>query len=156
MGLNLHKTSIRNENAYFCCITQLLEYSVPPSSSPSISALLSSTKSPHLNTSLQHLHFLSHPLAFGKHFPLSPSLSLPPIFVVGDSHTLTYSWQEVTVKGERKVLVPCLVTGLKVFTFFPFLFFILFSLMTLFSLFSRSGTFEEKVTFIPRPTFLRV
>ena len=74
----LHLTSIRNENAYYCCIAQLL---------PAISVPLSSAA---------------------------------PIFVVGDSHALSTAWQELTLpSGEKRLTVPKLVTGCKMWHLRP-------------------------------------
>ena len=54
---------------------------------------------------------------------MSKSLShdLSRIYVIGDSHTLTYAWQEVTVKNIPRLLFPLLVTGVKVINL-PFTF----------------------------------
>eukprot|EP00927_Polykrikos_kofoidii_P047124 TRINITY_DN41209_c0_g1_i1.p1 TRINITY_DN41209_c0_g1~~TRINITY_DN41209_c0_g1_i1.p1 ORF type:complete len:985 (+),score=164.35 TRINITY_DN41209_c0_g1_i1:124-2955(+) len=79
--LDLHSTQVRNENAYFSCIRDILALSVPASPLPSVG---------------------------------------PPIFVIGDSHVLSSAWQSVTmrsVEGQdevKRTLVPCLVTGLKI------------------------------------------
>ena len=45
---------------------------------------------------------------------LNGSRSVSHFYVIGDSHTLTYAWQEVTVKGVQRLLFPLLVTGVKV------------------------------------------
>ena len=92
-------TSIRNENAYYCCIAQLLPYlqrGVPahPSSSevpcPPLDGLL--------------------PCSYGS----------PPIYVCGDSHSLSPSWHTVEIRGKRRLLCPALVTGLKACTLVAF------------------------------------
>mmetsp|Transcript_86982 Transcript_86982/g.130416 ORF Transcript_86982/g.130416 Transcript_86982/m.130416 type:complete len:837 (-) Transcript_86982:22-2532(-) len=49
---------------------------------------------------------------------LMPYISFPlpdhePLFVVGDSHTLPTAWQTVTIKEKKRLLVPKLVTGCK-------------------------------------------
>lgn len=36
-----------------------------------------------------------------------------PVFLAGDSHCLTAAWRAVTLRGERRTLVPLLTTGLK-------------------------------------------
>ena len=68
----LHLTTIRNENAYYCCVMQLL-------TCPGI-----------------------YQAADSK-----------PIYVVGDSHSLSPSWRSINVKGEQRLLLGRLVTGLK-------------------------------------------
>lgn len=81
----LHTTHIRNEHAYWCCVSQLLTIEgVVPS-------------------------------------PTGPT----PIYLVGDSHSLSPSWRTLTVHGESHVLHNKLVTGLKAWhlrpesTFYP-------------------------------------
>ena len=69
---DLHLTRVRNENAYYCCVAQLM---------------------------------VTLPL---------PLPSLPPLYVMGDSHTLAPAWRTVTYKGSEHLLVPKLVTGCKV------------------------------------------
>jgi len=74
----LHLTTIRNENAYYCCVVQLLIcpglYDKPA----------------------------------GK-----------PLYVVGDSHSLSPSWRSIQVKGEDRLLLGRLVTGLKMWHLRP-------------------------------------
>ncbi len=88
-GTQLHLTSIRNENAYYCCIAQLL---------------------PHLQHGVSGSSYPGCP-------PLSdlrPDCGeAKPIYVCGDSHSLCPSWQSITVRGRLRLLVPALVTGLK-------------------------------------------
>ena len=43
--------------------------------------------------------------------PLPP---LPPLYVIGDSHSLACAWRTVTYKGKPHLLVPRLVTGCKI------------------------------------------
>ena len=69
-GRDLHLTSIRNEQAYYCCVAQLMEF---------------------------------------VHVPLPREM--PHIYMCGDSHSLSSAWHTVTVKGQRRLLVPKLVTG---------------------------------------------
>ena len=63
----------------------------------------------------QLMHFHSLPLPF----------HLKPIYVAGDSHSLAPSWHTVKFRGEERLLVPKLVTGLKIWhlreesVFFP-------------------------------------
>ncbi|CAM9849488.1 unnamed protein product, partial [Laminaria digitata] len=68
----LHVTNIRNEQAYYCCIAQLLAEASRSSSSPA-PPLLGPT--------------------------VSPENADDMVYVCGDSHTLTPSWREVTVDG---------------------------------------------------------
>eukprot|EP01091_Cochliopodium_minus_P012517 TRINITY_DN3808_c0_g1_i2.p1 TRINITY_DN3808_c0_g1~~TRINITY_DN3808_c0_g1_i2.p1 ORF type:complete len:799 (+),score=256.44 TRINITY_DN3808_c0_g1_i2:103-2499(+) len=83
-GWEFHKTSIRNEHAYYCFVSQLIEY-----------------------------HSLPLPL------------HLRPIYVVGDSHCFSSGWKVIKWKGEERILIPKLVTGLKIWhlreesVFFP-------------------------------------
>ncbi|CAM9673495.1 unnamed protein product [Chrysoparadoxa australica] len=77
----LHRTSIRNEQAYYTCLAQLISlrpFRPPPSS-----------------------------VASGC-FKAGP-----PIYIFGDSHTLPPVWNEITLHGQTRLLVPALVTGLK-------------------------------------------
>jgi len=74
----LHLTTIRNENAYYCCVIQLLTQA----------------------------GIYQEPAA-------------KPLYVVGDSHSLAPSWRSITVKGEKRVLVNRLVTGLKMWHLRP-------------------------------------
>ena len=47
-------------------------------------------------------------------FPCSEyDSTLPPLFVIGDSHCLSVGWRVVTYRGRRRLLRPMLVTGLK-------------------------------------------
>ena len=69
---DLHLTRVRNENAYYCCIAQLMT---------------------------------SMPL---------PLPTLPPLYVVGDSHSLAPAWRTVSYAGSPHLLVPRLVTGCKI------------------------------------------
>lgn len=69
---DLHLTRVRNENAYYCCIAQLMT---------------------------------SMPL---------PLPVLPPLYLVGDSHSLSPAWRSVRYRGTEHLLVPRLVTGCKI------------------------------------------
>jgi tetratricopeptide (TPR) repeat protein len=80
LGCELHRTSIRNEQAYYACIAQLLSIDGPPAVYPPPSRCEADTKS---------------------------------IYVCGDSHTLATAWREINVHGQRTLLRPALVTGLK-------------------------------------------
>jgi len=69
---DLHLTRVRNENAYYCCVAQLM---------------------------------VSMPL---------PLPCLPPLYLMGDSHSLAPAWRTVKYGGTDHMLVPKLVTGCKV------------------------------------------
>ena len=43
------------------------------------------------------------------------NLPYKPLFIVGDSHCLTYSWRTVTFQEEFRTICPFLVTGIKAF-----------------------------------------
>ena len=72
-GRDLHMTSIRNEQAYFACVSMLT-----------------------------------------KDVPRPIDFSLPSIYVVGDSHTLSSAWRTVSIGEKLHLLRPFLVTGLKI------------------------------------------
>ena len=48
-----------------------------------------------------------------------------PVYVLGDSHVLPCAWRSITVNGQSRMMVPCLVTGVKAYhlrpqsTFYP-------------------------------------
>jgi hypothetical protein len=98
-GTTLHVTSIRNEAAYYCCIAQVVEY------------LQSGVRG--LPSPGQDHVFLpgSDPLP-----RLVPRGTENPIYVCGDSHSISPSWHTVSVRGEPRLLIPALVTGLKACT----------------------------------------
>ena len=70
----LHLTNIRNEHAYWCCVSQLI-------SIEGITSVEAST--------------------------------VAPLYVVGDSHSLSPAWRTVQFNGEPRLLHNRLVTGLK-------------------------------------------
>ena len=45
--------------------------------------------------------------------PAPPPAPHAPLYVLGDSHVLSSAWQTVVLRGERRTLVPLLVTGIK-------------------------------------------
>jgi tetratricopeptide (TPR) repeat protein len=60
-------------------------------------------------------------LLLNQHLPGVPP-SQPeeqPLFVLGDSHILPCAWRAVTFRGKPRLLVPCLVTGVKAFHLRP-------------------------------------
>ncbi|GBG61368.1 hypothetical protein CBR_g20400 [Chara braunii] len=46
--------------------------------------------------------------------PLPSVSECPPLFLAGDSHCLSAAWNTVVLRGEKRMLTPLLVTGLKV------------------------------------------
>lgn len=84
---DLHRTAIRNEQAYYSCIAQLLSLEDGLVSQP-----------PEIPAPVP-----------GVDAAADPSV----VYVCGDSHTLPTAWRELTVHGERVLLRPALVTGLK-------------------------------------------
>jgi tetratricopeptide (TPR) repeat protein len=87
-GRQLHKTSIRNEQAYYMCIAQLLcitpMLAVPVSDSSVGSDPADASPEP-----------------------------VMPTFICGDSHTLATAWRTIYPNGSPVQLRPALVTGLK-------------------------------------------
>lgn len=85
VGRELHRTTIRNEQAYYTCVAQLLSVSD---------------------------RFVAPPVK--ADVPSELTAAEPAAtFVCGDSHTLATAWREIIVRGEPVVLRPALVTGLK-------------------------------------------
>ncbi|KYQ91459.1 hypothetical protein DLAC_08426 [Tieghemostelium lacteum] len=74
---DLHLTVIRNEQAYFCCISNLMVH---------------------------------------KTLPLP---NYRPIYIAGDSHSMTASWTPIEVNGEKRLFHPLLTTGLKMWHLRP-------------------------------------
>ncbi|TMW60256.1 hypothetical protein Poli38472_000298 [Pythium oligandrum] len=85
-GRELHTTMIRNEQAYYVCIAQLL----------CISPFL---KQPNVPDSHRLVHATAERNAH--------------TYVCGDSHTLATAWREIQLQGSPVILQPALVTGLK-------------------------------------------
>ncbi|GAX80742.1 hypothetical protein CEUSTIGMA_g8177.t1 [Chlamydomonas eustigma] len=79
--VELHKTKIRNEAAYFGCIHRLsLQFKAPLT---------------------------------------SEELNLKPLYLCGDSHCLSAAWRVVTLRGERRLIQPLLITGCKIWHLRP-------------------------------------
>ena len=57
------------------------------------------------------------PINRWQHFHASKQIPYPPLFVIGDSHTLTYAWRSVRVQGELRTCIPILITGIKAWHF---------------------------------------
>lgn len=45
--------------------------------------------------------------------PYNADAAAKPIYLVGDSHVMPAAWRHVTLRGEKRLLVPALVTGCK-------------------------------------------
>ncbi len=107
----LHLTNIRNEQAYYTCIAQLLRFAHFPlplvsASAPNVSALKPTA------TSVD--------VASAAETPRADAFeSLRPVYVVGDSHAMAPAWQVISWRGERRILFPKVVTGLKCFHMRP-------------------------------------
>jgi len=52
-------------------------------------------------------------------FHTMPLINYNPIYVAGDSHSMSPAWKTITVKGEKRLLYPKLVTGLKLWHLRP-------------------------------------
>lgn len=85
VGKELHKTAIRNEQAYYSCIAQLLSV---------------------------HDNFRQSTIS-GLQGPSSEAVAAASVYVCGDSHTLATAWREIKLQGQPTYLRPALVTGLK-------------------------------------------
>jgi len=48
-----------------------------------------------------------------------PLINYRPLYVAGDSHSMSPAWKTITVKGEKRLLYPKLVTGLKIWHLRP-------------------------------------
>jgi tetratricopeptide (TPR) repeat protein len=79
----LHETNVRNELAYYQDIAQI------------VCCYYNGSAQPYFR------------------WPAVTSSTTKPIYVCGDSHSLSAAWAELNVKGELRKLVPKLVTGLK-------------------------------------------
>eukprot|EP01041_Mallomonas_annulata_P001238 gene1238-2405_t len=109
----LHETLIRNEHAYYICITRVL--AVRCNTNANANGALSNPLSP--SSSLPSIDNTTATTDTSTDTDTSnvppPTPPSPPIFVCGDSHCLSSSWNTVEVRGRRRLLVPRLVTGLK-------------------------------------------
>ena len=74
MQNDLHKTLIRNEQAFYSCISQIFETLPPPMKEENVKKM----------------------------------------YVVGDSHILPLAWRRLTIESEEYMVVPVLITGIKV------------------------------------------
>jgi tetratricopeptide (TPR) repeat protein len=95
-NVQLHETLIRNEHAYYLCISQIIAATFGIEYSESCMDCNS------VNSTNIHSNTINE--------------NLSPIYVIGDSHCLSSAWQKICVDnttGEQRILVPKLVTGLK-------------------------------------------
>eukprot|EP00903_Cladosiphon_okamuranus_P013727 g12780.t1 len=103
----LHKTNIRNEQAYYCCIIQLLSCWSNSRSGAAAGSLSGGEVKDAGSTASGREEGKTHPT------PAAAAAAKDVVYVCGDSHTLTPAWHEVTIGGRPRVLRPALVTGLK-------------------------------------------
>ena len=69
----------------------------------------------HLTVMRNSVAYNSIVLPYAAHLAEAPiDFALPRIYVVGDSHSLTSSWQTVTINGQKHLLCGRLVTGCKI------------------------------------------
>jgi len=105
----LHETDVRNEHAYYQCIAQVLAYRLSCSNSGSGGGSggdSSLVPSPHFSDPFSAC---CDPLSW----PAFAAAAANPIYVCGDSHTLSSAWSIVVLNGAPRLLVPRLVTGVK-------------------------------------------
>lgn len=103
--VELHTTLIRNEAAYFGCVYQLVTDHPPPAFGPQ----LTSSSSSMAGSSQAGADAQSD----GTTQAVAGS-GVPPLYLCGDSHCLSAAWHYVSLRGERRLLQPLLVTGCKV------------------------------------------
>jgi hypothetical protein len=142
----IHETSIRNEHAYYQCIAQSLarrrvtmgptlatETAAPSSSAGPVKGGKHAATTVLRCDSLQSIEGLGlgfdaestvpTPAALCGMNPVSPSVLLEaaknPIYICGDSHVIAPAWSVVYVEGRARLLVPKLVTGVKLWHLRP-------------------------------------
>lgn len=86
---SLHMTVIRNEHAYYSTCIQLLHELC-------ITRKWTTTNPPNI------YHCISN-------------LSTDVIYCIGDSHCLSLAWHNITIKNKQYLLIPKLVTGIKIY-----------------------------------------
>ncbi|GBG00012.1 hypothetical protein Rsub_12790 [Raphidocelis subcapitata] len=94
----LHNTAIRNEAAYFGCVAQLLARHPPPALHSAGAGKAASSGAC---------------AGTGTADAGAGVAGERPLYVLGDSHCLPVAWRHVTLRGERRLLRPLLVTGVK-------------------------------------------
>ena len=94
---SLHKTTVRNEHAYYCCIAQLLVTLISNDNKQATGKLDDETKN-----------------------ETTPSITNEkPIYICGDSHTLPLAWRKVKLQNQDCRLIPALATGVKAYHLRP-------------------------------------
>ncbi len=134
----LHLTLIRNEQAYYSCIAQVLFYlnfplppflgdalPVAPATTPSAVAAASASSpstaaSDALGAAATGSAATASGAADGGTGAAAVSLApVRPLYICGDSHSMSSAWTRLTVDGQPCILQPKLVTGLKCFHMRP-------------------------------------
>ena len=69
------------------------------------------------NQDIEKLSLITNPILRWKHFYNFRSIPYPPLFVLGDSHTLTYAWRTLHLQSGLRTCVPILITGIKAWHF---------------------------------------
>ncbi|KAG2443101.1 hypothetical protein HYH02_009515 [Chlamydomonas schloesseri] len=107
-AVELHTTLIRNEAAYFGCVQQLL---APPHTPPQPQPQPQPSAGAGAGAAVE---------GQGAETAAVPTGSAArPLYLCGDSHCLSAAWRHVTLRGERRLLRPLLVTGCKVWHLRP-------------------------------------
>ncbi len=102
-AVELHTTAIRNEAAYFGCVCGLL-LDRPPPAWPLVPSL-----APRTSGGAEEGRG-----GGGGGVLAAGVVEAPLLFVLGDSHTLPPAWRHVNLRGQRHLLHPLLVTGVKI------------------------------------------
>merc|ERR1712159_897325 len=84
MNRDVGKSRFRNEQAYFTSIMSIMQH-ITPSQSPVTQPLLS-----------------------------SGSATEGKLYLIGDSHSMSPSWQTINIQGKPTLIVNKLITGLKI------------------------------------------
>jgi tetratricopeptide (TPR) repeat protein len=110
----LHSTSIRNENAFYTCIAQVLSHRFEQTvfKMPTDTPVETDSTPAVILTNDQLAYAFSDPLKCTVPQELKAAAERP-IYFVGDSHTLPPSWSVMDIKGQGRLVVPKLVTGVK-------------------------------------------
>ena len=121
----LHETTIRNEMAYFQEIAQMLCFRNGNSSYGLKEEAAEDRRGP-VSSAASAPSAAFHPLSDVVGFsgpataaglsempPLLRKAAAHPLYLLGDSHTVPAAWSIVRVRGQPRLLVPKLVTGVK-------------------------------------------